>query len=190
MWRRKANILVVMLFVCSKAHCQLLTLNNDTYYSVYDLGLQCPHQVWWVLKPSDIGRVKRNPSWQFVNDIYHPLAQGTTTDYVHSGYHRGHMCPAKDRSNSLSRMQSTFTMSNIAPQTPSVNTGSWKATEDWCRRTVMQFDSICILVQPVFMNRDTVYIGKHHLAVPHAFMKVAYLPQNDSVLNCWFIFNH
>lgn len=166
-----------------------MTINNGHFYSVYDLQMLCPQQVEWTVTPSDLGDVNREPSWRFVQDLSHPLAIGTHDDYNNSGYDRGHMCPAADRSGDLLAMRSTFVISNIAPQAPSLNRGAWKKTEIMCRNAALLYDSVQVLAMPVFLNRDTVFIGRHRLGVPHAFLKVAWLPKNDSVIGLWWFWN-
>lgn len=186
------KLLCLVLFLISpvvSGFSQKVTINNGHFYSVYDLGVRCPQQVEWAVTPSDLGDVDREPSWRFVQDIKHPLAIGSHEDYSQSGYDRGHMCPAQDRSSDKLAMRSTFVMSNIAPQIPSMNRGSWKKTEILCRNAAMLYDSVQVLAMPVFLNRDTTFIGRHKLGVPHAFFKVAWLPKNDSVIGLWWFWN-
>lgn len=192
MFRKNLHVSFILMLITlvSSLQAQTITLNKPTYRTVYDLGLQCPVQVTWTLHRSDIGSSSREPSWTFTPDIPSPLATARHNDYNHSGYDRGHMCPAHDRSISLAAMRSTFTTSNIAPQVPALNRGSWKQTENWCRIAAIQYDSITIIAVPIFLPRDTQYIGHHRLAVPHAFFKAAWLPASDSVIACWFMFNH
>lgn len=172
------------------ASAQVVKLHQGFYVSIYDLSLQCPRQVEWSLHSSDLGSSSREPSWRFTNDGAEVGIKATHTDYNHTGYHRGHLCPAQDRSASRAMMRSTFTMSNVAPQVPAINCGSWKRTENLCRAYATLYDSVCVVVCPVFLSRDTAFIGKHHLAVPHAFFKAVWTASSDSVLNAWFIFNH
>lgn len=169
---------------------QQIVIDKSQYRSVYDLSLLCPVQVSWTLRAADMGETLREPSWRFRDDICLPAATAKHADYNHSGYHRGHLCPAADRSHSTADMRATFAMSNVAPQVPSLNLGSWKQTENSCRLAATIYDSVCVLVCPVFLHRDTAHIGKHRLAVPHAFFKAVWRADNDSVLNAWFIFNH
>lgn len=166
---------------------QNIVIDYPVYRSIYDTAMNTPLQVEWILTKSDIGQAKRSPSWRFVSDNQAIVA--THDDYTLSGYHRGHMCPAADRSKSQMYMKQTFRMSNIAPQTPAINVGSWFHTESYVRAKLKEFDSIDVVVMPVFLNRDTTYIGDNRIAVPHAFFKSAWVHGRDSVLGCWFIFN-
>lgn len=170
-------------------HAQKVVINSDHFYSVYDLQTQCPQQVEWTITPADFGLAKREPSWTFIQDVPHQLANGTHYDYSRSGYDRGHMCPALDRSADLRAMRSTFVLSNIAPQVPALNRGAWKKTENYCRFAALLYDTVQVVAMPIFLNRDTTFIGSHRLAVPHAFIKAAWLPKNDSIIGLWFYWN-
>ena len=129
----------------------------------------------WVIHRSDIGLAKREPSWHFTNTLLDKLAVATHADFNKSGYDRGHMCPAADRSHDLRAMRSTFELVNVAPQAPRLNRGAWKRTESFCRSAALLYDSIQVLAMPVYLDRDTTHIGAHQLAVPHAFFKAAWI---------------
>ena len=169
---------------------QKVIINKTENRSVYDLGLLCPTQVFYTLHSSDLGETSREPSWSFCNDIANPAAAARHSDFTRTGYHRGHLCPAQDRSFSLTAMKAIFALSNVAPQLPYINCGSWKQTEKSYRIAASIYDSVSVLVCPVFLHRDTAHIGKHRLAVPHAFFKAVWRADNDSDINAWFVFNH
>lgn len=168
---------------------QLVPVRSPSFSSIYNLKTQCPHQVEWVLCPDDMGNVKREPSWRFLPDVPHVLATAKHEDFNHSGYDRGHMCAAADRSADLCKMHSTFAISNCAAQTPWLNRGEWKKTEIECRKQAVRFGSINVLAMPIFLQRDTTFIGTHRVAVPHAFLKVAWCSGNDSIVGLWFFWN-
>ena len=66
----------------------------------------------------------------FSRDRYVPAAP-TPGDYAKSGYDRGHMAPnfAMVTRYGEETQKKTFLMSNIAPQTPSLNRGPWRDVE-------------------------------------------------------------
>lgn len=189
MANRRFLVALILTPLLTQAVAQEVTIDDGHFFRVYDLETLCPRQVGWTVTPSDLGEARREPSWKFVQDVSHPLATANHRDYSRSGYDRGHMCPALDRSGDLLAMRSTFVMSNIAPQAPSLNRGAWKKTELFCRNAALLYDTVSVLALPVFMNRDTTFFGSHRLAVPHAFIKVAWLPQNDSIIGLWFFWN-
>ena len=168
---------------------QLVVHKSESFTSLYDLQLQMPRQVEWTLRAADISNSKREPSWTFYNDLHVAGATARHSDFTRSGYDRGHLCPAADRSTSTASMRSTFSLANVCPQVPALNRGAWKVTEDSCRHMAQLYDSIRVIVVPVILQDDTTRIGVHRLSVPHAFIKVAWSVHNDSILGQWFFWN-
>lgn len=188
--RRCLTVAVLSIVTALGCCAQMVTLDKAEYRSTYDLRLQVPRQVEWTISPKDLGTASRQAGWQFRQDLPYRQAVANHADYNGSGYDRGHLCPASDRSCTLSAMKATFSMSNIAPQVPSLNRGAWKQSEDFCRRAVARFGTISVVVVPLFLNRDTTFIGRHRLAVPHAFVKCAWVASTDSIIGTWFYFNY
>ena len=58
------------------------------------------------------------------------------TDYVGSGFDRGHNCPSADRTGSVADNSATFLMSNMMPQAPNNNQQTWANLENYCRALV------------------------------------------------------
>lgn len=54
------------------------------------------------------------------------FAKLTTSVYNGSGFDRGHMCPAQDRSIKKADMDRTFYMTNIVPQASNCNQRAWE----------------------------------------------------------------
>lgn len=187
--KKDAAALVLLLLISVPSFAQISIIDNGEFRSAYDTTTRCPSLVTWSLSKTDLGSAKRSANWHFQSDVVMDSIVPCHEDFLHSGYHRGHLCPAADRSKTTARMLATFVMSNVAPQTPALNTGNWLATERWCRKYVAGHDSLRVLVVPVFLDRDTTFIGQSRLAVPHAFFKSAWDAKTDSVVNCWFIFN-
>lgn len=147
------------------------TLRMATYYVVYSPTLRVPVSADWVCAAQYLGDTKREQSWRFSEDTRCPLPRATHNDYTRSGYDRGHMVPAGDRSSSISSMKSTFIMSNVCPQVPSLNRGEWKRWEDACRSYARNGHPLRVHVDAVWWQADTQRIGKNGVAVPHGFVK-------------------
>ncbi len=107
---------------------------------------------------------------KFVAD---PLIKGTDNgiDYEKSGYDRGHLCPAADMGYSKITMAESFYYSNMSPQIPGFNRGIWKQLEEQTRNWAIEYDSLYILVGPIFSDTMKV-IGPHQVAIPNAYYKV------------------
>lgn len=155
----------------------------DGRYSIeYDTTLKIPRRVTWDLCAADIGEVKRISLMKFYPDDYIPGSTALPSDYTRTGYDRGHMCPAADRSSSRHAMMATFSMANIAPQAPALNRGAWKRIEDATRRYAKGGHPVTIIADAIFWQADTLRIGQSRVAVPHAFVKTVRLQANDSII--------
>lgn len=182
-------LIILLLFVGLCVAAQTVDVRKSIYNSVYSLSLNAPVQMEWTIHSSDVGGVVRGGNGHFRQDVTHAAATARHADYSRSGYHRGHLCPAKDRSNSAASMHETFCLSNCSPQVPALNVGSWRRTEEMCRAYAVLYDSVCVLACPVYLHRDTILIGKNNIAVTHGFFKAVWIASTDSVLNAWFVFN-
>lgn len=185
----KRFTIIVFLTWALSCGAQIVKVQTPFFSSVYDCQTLCPQQVTWTVRQSDIGTVTREPSWKFTNTLLDTLGIATHADFTKSGYDRGHMCPAADRSHDLRAMRSTFELVNVAPQAPRLNRGPWKKTESFCRSAALLYGAVEVLTLPIFLDRDTIRVGSHHVAVPHAFVKAAWLPASDSIIGVWFFFN-
>ena len=133
-----------------------------------------PNWVAWELTADETaGTVSRSDDFNPDPSLPRPQ-QVTTADYTRSGYDRGHQCPAADMKWSSRAMEECFYMSNICPQAPELNRGSWQTLEKACRRWAKAEGSIYIVCGPVFESgRKRRTIGREHrISVPDGFFKV------------------
>lgn len=82
-------------------------------------------------------------------------AKVTHDDYTHSGYDRGHMAPNLGVAVNYGdeAQNGTFLMSNIVPQSPSLNRGPWAALERIVVHNYSQnFGNIRVITGPVFSD--------------------------------------
>lgn len=166
-----------------------LTLTNSSYSVEYRPDLGIPTRVDWVISDSLMGSVKRTPTFRFKADGRTPRPRITSALYTRSGFQRGHLCPAADRSASKELMRSTFLMSNVCPMTPAINTGAWKVTEEAGRVLARQGRKVNVTTGALFFPRDTQWIGKGRVAVPHAFAKFLWTDDEPRIFKYWIIEN-
>lgn len=166
-----------------------LVLAFSTWNAVYSCALGLPVYIAWDVSRDDIGSIKREPSMSFRVDprLGHDAVR--SSDYNRSGYHRGHMVPAADRSSSLTAMQGTFVMSNVCPQLPALNTGAWKRFENYERVCALRLGRVHIRVAPIFTHEDTNRIANGRIAVPHGYIKVIYAADSITVIACQLFTN-
>lgn len=97
-------------------------------------------------------------------------------DYKRSGFDRGHMCPAADMKWSKKAMDDCHFMTNIVPQTHSLNSGSWATVENNCRNWAKRDSALIIICGPVLTDRISQRIGSNGVAVPERCFKVVFAP--------------
>lgn len=164
-------------------------LSFSTWNAVYSSSLGLPVYIAWDVTRDDIGSVKREPAMPFRADPRLGSDAVRSSDYSRSGYQRGHMVPAADRSSSLEAMQETFVMTNVCPQLPSLNTGAWKRLENYERVCALRRGRVHIRVAPIFIHEDTDRIAGGRVAVPHGYIKVIYAADSLTVIACQLFTN-
>ncbi len=81
--------------------------------------------------------------------------------YAHSGYDKGHLCPAEDMAYSYASLRATFQFNNCIPQYHSLNAGIWATYEDSVRRW-SQSDSLLIITGGADYFKDgKLYVPEH-----------------------------
>lgn len=186
--QRKISLFMLLMW-CALVKAQLTKVDYPSYSAVWDSRLQIPTLVRYSLCLSDLGNISREPSWRFRADLPTSVMWARHEDYNKSGFDRGHLCAAADRSSKSVSMRQTFQLSNVCPQVPAFNRGAWKKTEIWARNFTNHFASVRIMVMPIFFDKDTTFIGKAHIAVPHAFLKVIYNTNPDTIYTHWLLWN-
>ena len=129
--------------------------NNHDHYLIqrtvetidYSDNLHEPNWVSWDLTTNDVGSSGRS---SFLTDTNLPsnFYWVKTSDYTHSGYDRGHMCPSADRTDDPTNNDLVFFMSNIVPQSPDNNQGVWASLESDCRSLADAGNELLIICGP------------------------------------------
>lgn len=142
----------------------------------YVLGYSEQHeQAAWVAY--ELTRQQLNRRRVKRTDDYRPdpkviSRSATPQDYKRSGYTRGHLIPAADRSFSTEAVSETFYMSNMSPQLYHFNGGIWRELEENVRDWARKFGHLYIVTGPVLKMGLREKIGDNHVSVPDAFYKV------------------
>src|SRR5262245_50207423 len=101
------------------------------YALSYNNSTGTANWVSWQLSKAWLGRGHRdNP---FAPDTSLPVEyfRARPRDYDRSGFDRGHLCPAADRSVSHKDMDATFLMTNMLPQAPDLASTVANGTGNW-----------------------------------------------------------
>jgi endonuclease G len=151
---------------------------KHTYYTLsYSEKYEQPYWVIYITTKQNIENGKSERKNNFRPDPLVKTGSSESSDYLKSGYDRGHLLPAGDMKFSDLAMSETFFYSNISPQHPSFNRGIWLRLEDLVRQWTNEFDSLYIVTAGVLVGIQET-IGSNEVGVPKYFYKII-LHQNQ-----------
>jgi endonuclease G len=163
-------------------------IDRPQYVLSYNDSTKTPNWVSWNLNAGDIGKAPRAVSFEPDPELPREFHHVKSSDYTGSGFDRGHMCPAKDRSATEDDERATFYTTNIVPQSPDCNRKGWEAFESHCRDLVHKGGDLYIVSGPhghggTGEHGERKTVGKEvKIAVPAAVWKVVMvLPGKDDV---------
>ncbi|EAS21068.1 endonuclease [Flavobacteria bacterium BBFL7] len=160
----------------------LPTSNNQViHHKTYSLSYNEKHeQAEWtahILRESDITNNNfKRPYFEVDNMVKTGAAHWR--NYKKSGYDRGHLVPAGDRTGSKKVYEETFLTSNISPQEHEFNAGIWNRLEQKTRYYAKRYNELYVVTGPIFKDYKDE-IGSENVTVPSAFYKIIYR-QKDS----------
>tara|TARA_Y100000389_G_scaffold204849_1_gene260151 strand:- start:12237 stop:12944 length:708 start_codon:yes stop_codon:yes gene_type:complete len=160
--------------------------NNQIYQrNGYTLSYNEEHEqanwVFYKLDSNDIQcKVKAKRKNKFKEDAGVITKSASLSDYVKSGYDRGHLKSSADESCNQNQMNSTFLMSNMSPQKPIFNRGVWKSLEIHVRKLVKDYDSLYVYTGGVLKD-SLETIGLNRVSIPKHYFKIIYMFRNDTI---------
>ena len=147
-------------------------IRHEGYTLRYDENLKNPV---WVAYPLLAYEITGNADREGTSFVPDPAVQGGTalpSDYIRSGYDRGHQAPAGDFKYSQRMMTQSFYMSNVAPQAPQFNRGIWKSLEEQVRAWALRDGGLYVVTGPVLRDGLPTIGRINEVAVPEYFYKV------------------
>lgn len=145
----------------------IVVSTNLGYVTAYDDVRLQPAWVQYTLESNKVVLARRH-DFKFRPDPRFP-GSDATADYAHSGYDRGHMAPAADFNWSLDALRETYYFSNVCPQAPDLNRGTWREIELEVRN-LAKHGKVNILTAPYGWTSNRC--GR--LPVPAQFIKVVW----------------
>jgi len=113
-------------------------LKDYVYYKIsYNSAMGTPNWVAWHLQSEDMGSAPRQDDFRSDNTLPSAWYRVVSTSYSGSGFDRGHNCPSADRTSTIAANSSTFYMTNMIPQAPTLNQGPWAGLEDHIRANMV-----------------------------------------------------
>lgn len=128
------------------------------------------------LTATSLARARQTPrEGQFHEDErLPPDDRAMLSDYVRSGYDRGHMAPSGDMPDPVAQQQS-FSLANIVPQAPELNRGQWEGVESAVRQLAAREGELYVVTGPAFQGAELKTLNARVL-VPTATWKAVYDP--------------
>ena len=148
----------------------LRQLHNRGYSVGYDDKLPSPR--WSSYRVFPYQEVHRERPSTFKIDS-RTDARVATSEFVRSGYDRGHLTPnyAISVCYGVEAQRETFLLSNVVPQLHGLNAGLWKDMEQRVvKRYVERYGTVWVQVGPVFSIPPEKTVGR--VPVPSAFWMV------------------
>ena len=99
------------------------------------------------------------------------------SDYSGSGYDRGHLAPNGNMAN-RSQQYDSFSLANIAPQSPRNNRYIWRNIESATRYLTQQYGDVYTITGVAFTDKKTKQLADRVL-VPSHFFKAVYIPASN-----------
>jgi endonuclease G len=153
------------------------------YVLSYNSRRKVPNWVSWELNASYLGSVARQDDYRPDDTLPADLPQASLADYSGSGFDRGHMCPAGDRTLTTAANSQTFLLSNMVPQAASSNRGPWNLLEAECRSLADAGKELFIVAGGVFTSSsgDSETIGSGVVVPDQTFKVVVVLDAGQGV---------
>ena len=175
MFMKKTTIFTLLLLFSLVSFSQdTIRVIHTNYISVFSKSKRYPVLVEWWLTKSKVNcssPLKRKDN--FKPDPKLLKETDIMSDYVNSGFDRGHMCPAADNLCQTQEVQDEcFYFSNMVPQPHTLNAGSWKTLETQTRIIATEKDSVHIWCGAVGSLKT---FGANKVSVPTKCWKVIYI---------------
>ncbi len=125
---------------------QGIYLVNPSYQVDFDSASRIAYWVHYELNAQEAdGQLKRTDDFRI---DFRTKRSASTKSYRGSGYDRGHLKPAADSKSSRGEMSQSFLMTNMFPQTPSLNRGIWRKLEEQVREWAIQYRTVHVTTGP------------------------------------------
>jgi len=168
----KASCSVQVPFGEPSEKAGLPVICRKAYILESDTSAKIPAWVAWTLTPEHaIGCVARTNAFATDQSLL-AVGHATPADYAASGYDQGHLANDADMSWDDQVEHESFYMSNMSPQLPNVNRGTWKNLESASRAWVYQTKHAHTIYAGNIWSASSKTIGVNKVVVPDSLFKI------------------
>lgn len=147
-------------------------LRNPGYVIGYSESLRSP--VWATYRVGGAERQRPGPRPERFEADSRTAARVQPGEYARSGYDRGHLAPnlALALWHGREAQRRSFLMSNVVPQRPALNSGSWRRMEErMARNYPARFEEVWVVCGPVYAA-SPARLRPGGVAIPDAFFLI------------------
>ena len=149
------------------------TIQRADYEFAYCEEFELPYFVKYTINKEDVFGLGDREDSRWKSDPLVDTKTGANSDYVRSGYDRGHLKPAAVSKTTQDHMNQSHLFSNCSPQLPAFNRGGWRSIEGTVRHIVGDGiqDSVIVYTGPI-LTGIADYIGStNKIGVPKYHFK-------------------
>lgn len=138
--------------------------------------------VAWQLNASWVGNEDRFDG-KFISDNTLPASfyKVKHSDYINSGYDRGHLVRSKERTRNGEDNRATFLLTNIVPQTPDLNRGVWLRFEDYYLNKALKENKNMFIVSGGIFRSNKTLKNKGIVAIPDSCYKIVLFTLKEKI---------
>ena len=157
----------------NEANCNQI-IDNEFIHICYDYKLKATKSVAYRLEGDLMNdpNIDKRPSF-YVEKSIDKKYRISSTDYINSGYDKGHLAPDAAFDWSDESLNAVYTLANIIPQAPQVNRNMWSKVEKFARDKAVELGELDV-INVVKYGQRSKRIGKNRMAVSRGFYKVLY----------------
>jgi len=149
-------------------------IDKEFFKICYDYTFKAARAVSYTLHGDQVNEnnIDKRPSFKIERAVAREY-RASTSDYVKSGYDRGHLACDAAFDWSEESLSTTYSLANIIPQARRINRYTWSKAERYARIVAISLGEVNI-VNVVKYSSNPKRIGKNRMAVPDGYYKVLY----------------
>lgn len=184
----KVEVPVELSKYINKNKCDQV-IDQQVFHICFDYKQKLPKMVGYKLDGNKVNSTNVKERAKFYSEDSLPNQYRLkSADYKKTGYDRGHMAPDASFDSSEDSLVKTYTMANIAPQSPHLNQKTWTKVEKHERDMAERYGEVTILNIVHFPENKVIIGQKNNLSVPIAFTKVLFNAK-EKFQECYFYKN-
>ena len=164
-------------------------IDNEFIIICYDYKIKGAKSVAYTLEGDLVNQtnIDQRPSF-YVEKSIDKKYRITNTDYIYSGYDRGHLAPDAGFDWSEESLKAVYTFANIIPQAPQTNQTMWFKVEKYARDKAVELGEVDVINIVKYNPKRSRRMGKNKMAISKGYYKVLY-NANEEYEECFYYDN-